>query len=687
MEFSFSNPAQGPSSRRARRRRTIAALAMAGALLAAIAPTALISSVAAVPSTTTFSYAGAPVPIPDAGDLTGTNPGAPALATVASSGLLGPITDVDFSLDGTACSATAGSTTVGIDHTFVNDLKVSLTSPGGTTILLINQTDGGGNNFCQTVLSDEAVNPIQGVVSANAPFTGSFTPANPLSGFDGEIANGTWTLSVQDFFSQDTGNIRAFSVLVTTDPTAVVSTTKTVSGTFNPGDTVTYTLISSNSGGIAAGDNPGNELTDILPSQVTLVSANATSGTSVATIGTNTVTWNGSIPAAGSVTLTITATINAGTEGQAVDNQASIAYDGDGNGTNESSDVSDDPGIGGSGQPTSFTVVTSIPTVTINQAATQTDPTFSSPIKFTAVFSEAVIGFTASDVIIGGTAGATTVVVQGAGPTYTVLISGMTNPGTVTADIPADAAQDGSSNGNLASTSIDNSVTFDVTVGGGGGGSPPAPTASPTPQPSPVPAPSITLTASAGTITWGKSVTLTTHFGTNGAAKSFQLMASHDGVSFYLLANLAANATGDSSFGSHPAANLYYKAVFAGTPDLLAGDSNTIRVLVRQLALLRPANHGAVRSIARGSSITFTTTVRPALPGLPAARVTFTAYHFIHGAWALAATHDVYTNAIGKASWTWTATTTGNWYVRSVANPTPFNANSVRSPLERYRVH
>ena len=46
------------------------------------------------------------------------------------------------------------------------------------------------------------------------------------------------------------------------------------------------------------------------------------------------------------------------------------------------------------------------PTVTINQAAAQADPTNARPINFTVVFSEAVTGFATGDVTLtGGTAG------------------------------------------------------------------------------------------------------------------------------------------------------------------------------------------------------------------------------------------------------------------------------------------
>ena len=175
----------------------------------------------------TVSYSGAVVPIADGTASDGSAPGAPALATVNVAGV-GPIYDLDLKIDGTTCNTTAGSTTVGIDHTFVNDLEIKLTSPSATTVLAIDNTDGSGNNFCQTRLDDDTANAsIQTVVSANAPFTGTFKPASLLSAFDGQNANGNWTLSVQDFFSLDTGNIRAFSLIITpvvcqTAPCAVV---------------------------------------------------------------------------------------------------------------------------------------------------------------------------------------------------------------------------------------------------------------------------------------------------------------------------------------------------------------------------------------------------------------------------------------------------------------------------------
>jgi uncharacterized repeat protein (TIGR01451 family) len=145
---------------------------------------------------------------------------------------------------------------------------------------------------------------------------------------------------------------------------ANVTGTKTVSGTFSPGGNVTYTIVLTNSSTTAQGDNPGPEFVDVLPSQLTLISASATSGTATTNIPTNTVNWNGSIPGnGGTVTITITAVIKPGTGGQTISNQGTINYDADGNGTNESSTVTSGPG--GAGQPTTFAAVdiTQVPTL------------------------------------------------------------------------------------------------------------------------------------------------------------------------------------------------------------------------------------------------------------------------------------------------------------------------------------
>ncbi|MBD2704507.1 DUF11 domain-containing protein [Spirosoma sp. BT702] len=135
---------------------------------------------------------------------------------------------------------------------------------------------------------------------------------------------------------------------------ASLTATKTVSGSFTPGGAVTYTVVLTNNGASAQGDNPGNEFSDVLPSGLTLVSASASSG-SAGTSG-NTASWNGTIPSGGSVTITITAMVNAGTGGQTISNQGTVNFDADGNSTNETSAQTDDPAVAGTSNPTNFTV-------------------------------------------------------------------------------------------------------------------------------------------------------------------------------------------------------------------------------------------------------------------------------------------------------------------------------------------
>jgi uncharacterized repeat protein (TIGR01451 family) len=138
---------------------------------------------------------------------------------------------------------------------------------------------------------------------------------------------------------------------------AVVSPTKTVSGGFYPGGSVTYTVVLANLSAHPQADNPGPEFTDVLPPQLTLVSATASAGFAVATFGTNTVTWNGSLGGGAAVTITIQATVGAGVPfGTTIANQGTVFFDADGDGTNESSALTDEPALPGAANPTTFTI-------------------------------------------------------------------------------------------------------------------------------------------------------------------------------------------------------------------------------------------------------------------------------------------------------------------------------------------
>ncbi|MEZ4888537.1 MAG: hypothetical protein R3E32_27685 [Chitinophagales bacterium] len=105
-------------------------------------------------------------------------------------------------------------------------------------------------------------------------------------------------------------------------------------------------------------------------------------------------------------------------------------------------------------------------TVTLNQSDTQNDPTASSPIHFTAKFSEPTNNFNNSDVTIGGTALPTNVtvteIVPNDGTTYDILLSGMSLSGSVIAQIPVNVCTNSVGHPNRAATSADHIVQFNI---------------------------------------------------------------------------------------------------------------------------------------------------------------------------------------------------------------------------------
>ncbi len=150
-----------------------------------------------------------------------------------------------------------------------------------------------------------------------------------------------------------------------------------------------------------------------------------------------------------SYTVTVTGMTGNGTIVASI--PAGAAQDGDGDVNTASSTIDN-----------TVTWVDLAPTVTINQGLGQADPTSTSPVQFTVVFNETVTGFTGADVdLAASTAGGTLVAaVSGSGANYTVSVTGMTTAGTIVATIPSGGAVDGTNNPNIASDSVDNTVTW-----------------------------------------------------------------------------------------------------------------------------------------------------------------------------------------------------------------------------------
>jgi subtilisin family serine protease len=101
---------------------------------------------------------------------------------------------------------------VTLTHTYVGDLVIKLTSPSGKVVTLFSRHGGSGDNLSGTTFDDEAGTAI---ANGRAPYSGSFRPFASLTGFDGLSTKGTWTLTVQDAASRDTGTLSAWSLTAT----------------------------------------------------------------------------------------------------------------------------------------------------------------------------------------------------------------------------------------------------------------------------------------------------------------------------------------------------------------------------------------------------------------------------------------------------------------------------------------
>jgi len=95
-------------------------------------------------------------------------------------------------------------------HTWDGDMAFTLTH-NSTTVQLITNRGGNGDNFIGTILNDSAANPIS---SGTAPFTGSYRPEQPLTVFNSQTPNGNWILFMVDNAAGDLGFLRAWCLKI-----------------------------------------------------------------------------------------------------------------------------------------------------------------------------------------------------------------------------------------------------------------------------------------------------------------------------------------------------------------------------------------------------------------------------------------------------------------------------------------
>ena len=210
-------------------------------------------------------------------------------------------------------------------HTSHRDMVITLVSPAGTRVDLMNQVGGTRDNI-NVLFDDAAPSSISNytfndTITAVPPYNNTYQPGSVLSAFNGQQAIGTWTLEICDVAATDSGTFYQADLYLTALPTnyADLSLAQSVSSA-NPNDraAITYTLTIANAA-TSPQSATGVVVRDLLPAGVQFVSA---SGTGSYNSGTG--DWAvGTLAPGANAALTITATVAAG-DGVSVTNTAEI---------------------------------------------------------------------------------------------------------------------------------------------------------------------------------------------------------------------------------------------------------------------------------------------------------------------------------------------------------------------------
>lgn len=106
---------------------------------------------------------------------------------------------------------------VDVNHPFIQDLVFEVSDPSANTVRLW-QLNCGGNDSLNITFEDGAP-PI---VCAD-PTVGTYEPFAPLAPFEGNAANGDWTIALADFFATDTGILNSWSIEICTQTATPLS--------------------------------------------------------------------------------------------------------------------------------------------------------------------------------------------------------------------------------------------------------------------------------------------------------------------------------------------------------------------------------------------------------------------------------------------------------------------------------
>ncbi|MCC5823666.1 MAG: proprotein convertase P-domain-containing protein [Phycisphaerales bacterium] len=119
---------------------------------------------------------------------------------------------------------------LGITHPWVGDLVVTLESPSGEVVALLDRPGipstgfpgpfGCGGRDINAIFADDASVAAEDICSyaARPVITGTVRPNGSLSAFHGQPASGTWLLRLYDLQSYDVGTLTQACLQITTAP-------------------------------------------------------------------------------------------------------------------------------------------------------------------------------------------------------------------------------------------------------------------------------------------------------------------------------------------------------------------------------------------------------------------------------------------------------------------------------------
>jgi len=143
-------------------------------------------------------------------------------------------------------SLTIGDVNITVDytHTWIGDVSLTLISPAGTRVTLIQVNSCSDQTNFKFKFDDDTISTINcNTANANYPVLNTYKPVSPLTAFNGETSNGLWTLEIRDGGPGDIGTVNEWTLEICDQYTIAGTAPNFVNNGLNPDVNSTYTTL------------------------------------------------------------------------------------------------------------------------------------------------------------------------------------------------------------------------------------------------------------------------------------------------------------------------------------------------------------------------------------------------------------------------------------------------------------